>query len=87
MPVDDPASRLEPVHARHPDVHQDDTGPKSTSRLDSLRSDCGFGDDLEVGSCLEDLRQPDADERLVIGDEHTGAHVERGCKGSVARNR
>ena len=44
-------------------------GPQAPRRLDRLLAVARLADDLGVRLALEDLAQPDADERLVVGDE------------------
>ena len=72
---DDAPRRLEPVHRRHPDVHQHDVGPAATHGLDRLRAVRRLGDDAQVGLGLEDHPEAGAHERLVVGDEDVDAHA------------
>ena len=65
----DAPGRLDPVEHGHADVHQHDVGPEPARRRDRVLAVGRFADDAEVGLAVEDLAQPDADERLVVGDQ------------------
>ena len=65
--------RLDPVHARHPDVHQHDIGQVAPRLLDGLLAGAGLGDDLDVAGALEQGLEPRAEQRLVVGDDHPQA--------------
>ena len=45
----------------------------------------GLGDDRHVGLGLDDLAQPAADERLVVGEQDADAHAPPPAIGSRAR--
>ena len=48
------------------------SSPGEPQRLDPVG---GLGDHLDVGLGAEDLPQPAADHRLVVGDEHADRHT------------
>jgi PAS domain S-box-containing protein len=63
-----PAGRLDPVHPRHPDVHQHDVGHVQRRGLDRLRPVSGLGHDLDVAGRLQHRLEAGAHHRLVVGD-------------------
>ena len=67
------ASRLDPVHLRHADVHEHDVGPSSRASSTASSPSNGLADDLEVVLGVEDHPEAGADERLVVGDAGCGA--------------
>ena len=69
----EPARRLEPIEARHPDVHQDDVGRVAPRQADGGLAVRRLGDDLDVGLRLEDHAEPGPDQRLVVGDQDAKA--------------
>ena len=62
--------RLDPVHARHPHVHQDDVGPQLASRRDRLDAVAGLADDLEPGVGAQNHPEAGTNEPLVVGEEN-----------------
>jgi hypothetical protein len=66
----EPAGGLDPVHARHSDVHQHDVGAVLGRRDDRLLAGFGLGDDLDVAGRLEHRLETRAHHRLVVGDDH-----------------
>ena len=60
--------RLDAVHVRHLDVHEDDVGPRGAGQVDRLGAVARLADHL-VPFFLEHLAQVHADERLVFGDQ------------------
>ena len=65
---DDPARRLEPVHAGHRDVHHDDVGVVVEAELDALAAALGLGDH-DVALVLERVAHDAARHRVVV-DQH-----------------
>ena len=64
---EDAPGGLQPVHLRHPDVHQDDVGPGAPDRVDGLGAVGRLGDHVDaVGG--QDHPEAGADQRLVVGD-------------------
>ena len=61
--------RLDPVDARHPDVHQDDVGREVAGPGHGLLAVGGLADHVEVGLDLEDHPEAAPDQRLVVGDQ------------------
>ena len=84
-----PPGRLEPVHDRHPDVHQDDVGAGPPAGVDGLRAVAGLGDDSDLRVGLEDHPEAGAHECLVVGDQdadgHAGTPASRGMRASRAK--
>ena len=60
----------ETVHAGHPDVHQDDVGLVLGDRRRDLVAVGGLADDRDLLDPAEHHRQPRADERVVVDDQH-----------------
>ena len=81
---DDPPRRLDPVDARHPDVHQDHVGLELGREAHRLRAVLGLADDLEVVARLEDQAEAAAHERLVVGDQDADRH--RSPRAGAARD-
>ena len=97
--VEDDLGGFQPVHDRHPDIHQHDVGPQSAGlahRLDAVR---GLADDVQVGRGFDQDPEPGPDEGLVVGDQdpdlaragarrdcsqRSGAHERRPSAGSRA---
>ncbi len=76
FPTEQAPRRLDPVGARHADVHQDDVGREARGEPRRLLAVLGLADDLEVGLALEDDAEAAADERLVVREQdpdHAGA--------------
>ena len=67
--ADDPPGRLDPVEHGHADVHQHDVGPQAPRLGDRVLAVGRLADDRHLRLALEDLAQPDAHERLVVGDQ------------------
>ena len=78
------ARRLDPVHARHPHVHQDDVGPEAPRGLDRLLAVARLTDDLDVVVGPEDERKARADHRLIVGDQDPDTHARSPSSGSRA---
>jgi hypothetical protein len=68
---DDPPGCFDPVHCRHADVHQHDLWPKAPRGLDRVLAVFRLADDGQLWLALQDLAQPDTDERLIVGDQHS----------------
>ena len=81
----DPPGRLEPVHLRHPDVHQHDVRPVLERGRDRLPPVRGLGHHLDARRA-EDQPEAAADQRLVVGDDHPGAGVRSRAHRGDARN-
>jgi pimeloyl-ACP methyl ester carboxylesterase len=70
-----PSRRLDPVHARHADVHQHDVGLVTASELHRLLSVLGHGHHGDRARRLEHGLETRPGERLVVGDENSdGGH-------------
>ncbi len=82
--VEQAARRLEAVHVRHADVHEDDVRVELARGLDGLGPVGGLTDDLHVVLGLEDHPEPRAHEGLVVDDEHAD-HQAAASIGSRAR--
>ncbi len=65
------ARGFESVEAGHPDVEQADIRSQLVRQPDRLVAVGGLPDDLDVGLRVEDQAQTGADDRLVVGDEHS----------------
>ena len=84
---EEPGGR-EAVHARHPDVHQDEVGRAAAGKRDRLNTVRGLADDLDVGFGFEDRPQPAAYHGLVVGEQHAdGRHRSLLGAGSTAWTR
>ncbi len=68
------AGGLEPVHARHPDVHQHDVRPGRAHDGDGLLAVGRLAHDLDVVLGVQQRPQPGAQQGLVVG-EHDTDHV------------
>src|SRR3954454_24689199 len=64
-------SGLEPVQARHADVHQRHVRLKQLDLLDALLTVDRLAHDLDVGLRVEDHLEARAHERLVVRDQHS----------------
>src|SRR5439155_8100409 len=69
-----PASGLDPVDVRHPDVHEDDVRLEPAYRLNRLETVGRLGHHLDVGCGLEDHAKPRPNQRLVVADDDANAH-------------
>src|SRR5207248_8165775 len=81
----DPPGRLEPVHLRHPDVHQHDVRPVPERGRDRLPPVRGLGHHRDARRA-EDQPEAAADQRLVVRDDHPGAGVRSYAHRGAARN-
>ena len=81
----DPPGRLEPVHLRHPDVHQHDVRPVLERGRDRLPPVRGLGHHRDARRA-EDQPEAAPDQRLVVGDDHPGARVRSRAHRGAARN-
>src|SRR5207245_2507820 len=70
----EPARRLEPVDARHADVHQHDVRAVPERELDRLPALARLADHLDRRVELEQLAEARPDERLVIDDQDANGH-------------
>ena len=82
-----PAGRLEPVEARHPDVHQDDVGSVPPGEPDGRLAVGGLGDDVDIRLGLEDHPEAGPDQRLVVGDEDPESAARSRRSGPVTARR
>ena len=78
------ARRLDPVHLRHPDVHQDHVRSQTLRLCDRVGAVRGLAGDVDVLLGVEDHAEARAHERLVVDDEDAQAHD---VSGSLARSR
>src|SRR5262245_14771743 len=88
----DPASRLDAIHGRHPDVHEDDIGMYLAAQANRFGTVRGAAHDVDVGLSAQQRAESGADDLLVVGDEHldrwTGfGHDTDSLTGSVASTR
>src|SRR5699024_7957717 len=67
---DDLAGRGDPVQHRHLDVHDDDVGRRGARQLERLLPVARLTDDLDVVLDREHHREPGADDRLVVDEQH-----------------
>ena len=75
---------LDAVQVRHADVQQAHVRAQLARECDGLPSVGGLTDDLDVGLAGQDRGEPNADDALVIGDEHADRHVTLLGRGSTA---
>ena len=66
--------RLEPVHVRHPDIHEDHVGELTARVLDGLAPGPGFAHDLEIVGLGEHRGDSLADELVIVDEQHTNGH-------------
>ena len=64
-----PPGRLDPVHRRHPDVHQHDVGCERANEAERLHARAGLTDHLEVPG-LEQRQERLTEAGVVVDDEH-----------------
>ena len=69
----DATRRLEPVHLRHPDVHEDDVGTLERHQVDGFGAVRGLADDLDVVGRSQQHGEAAAHQRLVVGDRRRGS--------------
>ena len=67
--------RLEAVHVRHPDVHEDHVGELAAGVFDGLAARAGLADDLEVVGLGQHRRDPLPHELVVVHEEHSNCHA------------
>lgn len=67
--AENPAGRLDAVHSRQAEIHQDQVGPVLSGQLHCFRSVPRVGAHLEAG-VLEDQAQVFADDRVVFRREN-----------------
>jgi hypothetical protein len=65
----EPSRGLDPVDARHPDVHEHDVGRCAQRRLERLGAVRGLADHRDVVLALEDRPEPAPHQRLVVGEQ------------------
>jgi hypothetical protein len=76
----DPLQRIEAVQPRHREVDDDEIGSELFDESEELLAIAGEADDVELG--LEELLDPREDDRVVVGENGSGArHPERGGEG------
>src|SRR5215218_6114235 len=66
----DAASRLDPVEARHLEVHEDHVGVRVEGKLDALCSVGRDSDQRDVLRLLQELGEPGPQDRMVVDHEH-----------------
>jgi hypothetical protein len=66
---DDPPGRLQPVHAWHPDVHQDDVWPVPEHGADGLGPAGSLGYYRDAG-LVQDHAESGPYQGLIIGDNY-----------------
>ncbi len=71
---DDAARRLDPVHAGHPHVHQDDVGPVQLRQCGCLGAVLGLPHHLEILLRVHDHPEAAAHQRLVVRQQDADAH-------------
>jgi hypothetical protein len=62
---------LEPVHVRHPDVHQHDVSPLPPGQRDSLRPVGGLTHDFHVVGAVDQHAETGPDQCLIISQQDT----------------
>jgi len=67
--------RLEPVHAAHEDVHQDDVGETRLREVDRLLAARRDPDDLDPLVALQEHRQRVGEQRVVVDHEDADARL------------
>ena len=65
----EPPDRLDPVHARHPQVHQHHVGVVAAGELDRLLAVRGGADQLDPVEQPEQRAEALADHALVVGEQ------------------
>src|SRR5215472_8313891 len=74
---------LDPVHARHADVHEDDVGAEPAHRLDRLDAVCGLAHDLDVRLGVQEQAEAGSDHRVVVDDDDADRHGDQAsCPGA-----
>jgi hypothetical protein len=68
------AADLEPGHARHRVVQDDQIGLEAECLARRLVAICGLGDDLEVRIGFDERAQSSADRVVIVGDENAYGH-------------
>src|SRR6476646_762932 len=71
LPAADRARRLDAVHDRHLQIHQDDVGIAVPAAVDGLLAVARDAHDLDAVAGLEQAGDPDADDLVVVGDQDT----------------
>lgn len=66
------------VATGHVEIHDDDIGGGSLSDRDGIVTGCRFTDDLDVGRGAQQCAHAFAENRVVIGEEHTNEVVADG---------
>ena len=80
--------RLEPAHARHADIEEDDVGTLRQRFVDRRFAIAGDGDDLELGPQRAQLHaQALGKQRLVFGDDGARFHARAGGAAGSTRCR
>jgi hypothetical protein len=69
---DDPAGRLDAVHAGHADVHEDDVGAEFGGHADGFGAVFGLAYRGQAGGALQKHAHAHALQGLVVGDEDGG---------------
>jgi hypothetical protein len=59
---------------RHADVHEDDVGPKSPHRVDSIGPVSRFSHDIDVVLAVQDHDEAGANQLLIVDDQDSNAH-------------
>src|SRR6185437_14869737 len=77
--------RLDPVDARHPDVHQDDVGLEAARELDRFEPVAGLAYDGQIGLTREDHPEPGPHELLVVGNQDANAHASWGRRARTTK--
>ena len=79
--------RLDPVHLRHPDVHEDDVGPHLPHQTDRLDPVGGLPEHLEIGRGVDEDPETGPHERLIVDDDDTDHDEVRQSRGKLATTR
>jgi hypothetical protein len=82
----DPPGRLEPVQARHPDVHEHQVGTQAARQGHRLVAVGRLADDLDIRLAGQQHPQAGAHHRLVVVDEHPDRQGLGRSNGSRARS-
>ena len=66
----DLAHRLDAFHDRHAQIEQRHVGVIALVRGNGFDTVAGFGNDLQIGLLIDDVRDAGAKQRVIVDDEH-----------------
>src|SRR6266699_2187231 len=79
--------RLDSVHARHLDIHQDEVGFLAPGEFDGLGAGGRFADRGQVRCGVHENAEATANQGLVVGDQNTDGHAPVPASGNTAVTR